>query len=921
MKKNFKFSLLGIASLFLLLITIFSINVLKKDFKYAHQSFVSYQDSFNWFSYHLKTKIIKIIIDLKVNNKIGLTAKNLYINNNSIKELLDKTPSSTKKWKQGFYLNEDNSVDNIEIRLKGDNPGNWFFEKKHWRIKKKKDELINRQRDFEYTPFEFQTYLSGKIANSIGLISPSLKLIELFINEESQGTYIESENLNESFLRREKIMPINLYKGEQILAETIIELENNLFNSPGALKKIAYFNQVDVNDKSDLIYLFKLFQLSQNNNVKYSELLDIINLDYWSKFSAYQILTQNFHNDSSHNFRLLSDPWSGYFTPIVHDPLINIDTNNSKIDLDKSSNEMFLLLNKDSSFQNLKLEFINSILNSKLIENEIINLVKIEDKIKISEGRDIENLSADFSIIKLFLSLFTGKYETNRSVMERKIFIKEYLSHISNLKKFLHLKPSANWYKIDHGFEIYVNKEIPISNLKLNFSGEKPNWLAIDLNENKKIDLNEVKIYPGSDQKFVIPYRFYANRIVFSDKTIDLLKPKLKTVATRFRFITDKSILPTSIKYENPFSKKIYELRYKKLSAFPFFKNNQPVDINSKQLVNIKTNPIVFDKIIEVNKTLIINQETIIKSGTTFNIAKGKNIIFKKKVIALGTKDKPIIFKKKSDAEWGTIALQGDSTNNSIFRNVIFDGGSGGQLNNIKYTGALSIHNTKNIELTNINMSNNKNFDDMLHIVYAKNIKIDSINIEDSFMDAIDIDMSNNIEIKNAKIKNSGNDAIDLMESDVIITDSNLNNSKDKAISVGENSFLILNNSILFKNNIGIATKDNSFAFILHTDLSKNNISFNNYLKNWRYGDGGVTKVYKSKLENNKKVKIDKKSTIQFLNSTINNEYIEKSIISKKNDTNHLSILNNNNYDLIEGILKNKGINLVGESNYFGSNL
>jgi len=209
----------------------------------------------------------------------------------------------------------------------------------------------------------------------------------------------------------------------------------------------------------------------------------------------------------------------------------------------------------------------------------------------------------------------------------------------------------------------------------------------------------------------------------------------------------------------------------------------------------------------------------------------------------------------------------------------------------------------------------------MLHIVYAKNIKIDSINIEDSFMDAIDIDMSNNIEIKNAQIKNSGNDAIDLMESDVIITDSTLNNSKDKAISVGENSFLILNNSILFKNNIAIATKDNSFAFILHTDLNKNNISFNNYLKNWRYGDGGVTKVYKSKLENNKKVKIDKMSTIQFINSIINNEYIEKSIISKKNDTNHLSILNNNNYDLIEGILKNKGINLVSESNYFGSNL
>ena len=228
MKKNFKFFLIGFLSLFFLLTLIFSISVLKKDFKYAHQSFASYQDPFNWFSYHLKTKIIKSVQNLRVNKKIGLPAKNFYINENFIKEFLNNTPSSTKNWKQGFYLNEDDSVDEIEIRLKGDNPANWFFEKKHWRIKTKKNKLIERQREFEYLPFDFQIYLSGKIANSLDIISPNFKPIELFINEKSQGTYIETENLNESFLRRKKIMPVNLYKGEQILAETIIELENKL---------------------------------------------------------------------------------------------------------------------------------------------------------------------------------------------------------------------------------------------------------------------------------------------------------------------------------------------------------------------------------------------------------------------------------------------------------------------------------------------------------------------------------------------------------------------------------------------------------------------------------------------------------------------------------------------------------------------
>ena len=106
----------------------------------------------------------------------------------------------------------------------------------------------------------------------------------------------------------------------------------------------------------------------------------------------------------------------------------------------------------------------------------------------------------------------------------------------------------------------------------------------------------------------------------------------------------------------------------------------------------------------------------------------------------------------------------------------------------IKYTGALSIHNTNDITIKNILMKNNSNFDDMFHIVYVDNIKLDNINIENSNMDAIDIDMSNNVEIVNTKISQSGNDGIDLMESDVIISNVKILNSGDKAISVGEMS-------------------------------------------------------------------------------------------------------------------------------------
>ena len=101
------------------------------------------------------------------------------------------------------------------------------------------------------------------ISKHLNLLSVKKKLVELYVNGKSNGIYIESERLNESFLRRNKIMPINLYKGEQSNnAENKIGLEHQLFNNPGLWKKIAILNTLEKSDRSDLsFYLIKLENL------------------------------------------------------------------------------------------------------------------------------------------------------------------------------------------------------------------------------------------------------------------------------------------------------------------------------------------------------------------------------------------------------------------------------------------------------------------------------------------------------------------------------------------------------------------------------------------------------------------------------------------------------------------------------------
>ena len=127
--------------------------------------------------------------------------------------------------------------------------------------------------------------------------------------------------------------------------ESIIALDGNAFNSPGILSKTAIFNQLDVKDKSDFIFFLELIRLSEKNLNYFKKLINGIGIDNFTKFASYQILTQNFHNDNSHNFRLILDPWSGEANPIAHDPLIG-DIKTTNFNLDYSTTDLLLLLNQ-----------------------------------------------------------------------------------------------------------------------------------------------------------------------------------------------------------------------------------------------------------------------------------------------------------------------------------------------------------------------------------------------------------------------------------------------------------------------------------------------------------------------------------------------------------------------------------------------
>jgi len=862
----------------LFLVILVFVSIISSDWRYAHRSHGVYPISFDWLTYKAEIAIHKIKRSFSNDKRVSLPQVYLYLSEKSQKKLLEDVPRSTKLWQKGHYLLNDGSLKKIKVRHQGDNPVNWLLEKKSWRIKTRKKDMFGMTRVINYSLPQvtniLHEYSAASIANRMGILSAKVKLVELFINDESHGIYIETEHINESFLRRNKIMPVNLYKGEQWLSENFIGTVGHLFNNHGLWKKSSEFNQVAKSDKTDLADFLSIVRDSENNEHLFKKMMQRADFEVWSKFAAYQILTQNYHNDNVHNARLVIDPWNGIVSPIAHDPFIVMD-NLNEIQLEESSHTLLSLLNRSSLFIDKKYNFLLDFSkNYKILTEEAESLRGLEEKIQISSLRDFGPLQTvyvhypslrskegwDKSVDRDFLSLDGG-------IAARMEFSNYLENRQKKIIEILSKKPDSSWYFDKGKGSIFIDGYSPISNLVFKYDSDAPEWIALDLNENNIIDDTDKVFRLNNNNTISIPVRLYANRINSSNTMVHIDKSStINTTRTKFNFISENFKKPLSVVGSNPFSKEVFTLENKKYNAVLASKYNRPLPN-----FNLQNDKILqFSGIVKVPETMFVNDRSRIIPGTIFRLGSGASVIFKNRVEAIGSAKDPIIFEGEGGAIWGTVAILGDQAQGSRINNIIMRGGSGGNIDGIRYTSMFSLHNTADIVVDGLKMKNNHIYDDMMHIIYSDRVTIKNSLFDKAYSDAIDIDMSSRIKINNIVVKNPGNDSIDLMESKVLIKSSELVNSSDKAISAGENSEVLVCNSVIHDNSVAVASKDKSIVNILYSRFNNNNVHLSSYAKNWRYGGGGEINIYDSLISgSSNKFLSEKGSSISINNSLI----------------------------------------------------
>ena len=156
-------------------------------------------------------------------------------------------------------------------------------------------------------------------------------------------------------------------------------------------------------------------------------------------------------------------------------------------------------------------------------------------------------------------------------------------------------------------------------------------------------------------------------------------------------------------------------------------------------------------------------------------------------------------------------------------------------------TGCLSFYDT-NVQNISINIDD-MFCEDALNFIRVKGT-IDSIYIEDSASDAVDIDFSN-LVINSINIINAKNDCVDFSKSKVIITEITVKNCYDKALSIGESTELNLSMLEVSNASIGIAVKDSSNVTVDNIDILSADMCIAIYRKKQEFGPARlITKNY-----------------------------------------------------------------------------
>lgn len=810
----------------------------------------------------------------------GLEEIHLTIDGGSIGELNADLPRSGRREYKKAMLGIAGQEFPVRARYMGDSPSHWLFAKKSWRIKTRKIDPYRGRRRFNlknsHTTLLVEDVINSEISAEIGLLTPEVVPVKLFINGRYNGLYLWWDLADEYMLRRMRRLPGSVYSGDGAPRNPKTGISSLWENtSVNHWQKIAARNAEQLDERTDIeVFISSVNHPDPLYFRRFAE--SFLDVQAFAKFIALDRVMYGHHHDYFHNHKIYFDSYKRKFEPIQWDMGEWGERSISRdYDLDKVFNPMICALRRHPDYeyeiQSASYKMMTTILTPSAFTKRLYKLIeRIRPALAADGDRDrrisrSQNLKFGNGYSEAFFM-----YEFDQAVRTKDaVFGKKHAQHLESLRDS------------ELSYCLTAQPSHPIASLQsftLSSSGwAAQDWISLsltgsgteaklfrDINGDRLVDAGDQlvavadihdgtarfelteRLYPGL-KRIPRPKRLAADRYgpyiyaptplnyryyVVSDAAIDSkLELKARNAVTKDELVVAAVAQPLAT------ATPLHTVHPWELPAQPAPETLHygPGDV-------------------EIAEDLITarHQRLEIAPGTNFKIGPGVNLFIAGQVHAVGTKDAPITFTALvPDQPWGAIAVQGQSSAGSRFTHCHWNGGSTAIYWLAQYTGMMNVHDSRDIVFDRCFVGVNYFGDDALHWAYVTDSLVKNCTFDGARSDSFDLDICEDVLLQDNTFKNSGNDHLDLMTCRVKVTGCSFQDSGDKGISVGEGSELRLSDSKFERCVTGVEVKDHSIVVTSGLlSISHSQTGMRLYRKNVRYTRGGQLTLQNAVIEN-----------------------------------------------------------------------
>ncbi|MCP4950953.1 MAG: hypothetical protein GY922_03805, partial [Proteobacteria bacterium] len=638
----------------------------------------------------------------------SLKSIHLIVPEANLAQLEAHMPQSGFKYVKGRMLH-NGKLRKIKIKYRGDSSYRWAWDKKSIRIKTAKKSLYENIRSVNLlaprTEEQLNNYLSYRLAEIMGVLAPRTELVRLYINGEDRGVHILVEQIKEITLRNASLMPGDIYRGELIGKDHFGPgaPTDSLFRSAAVWDKVAVNNHFSESSDTPLQVLIRLIQQSHLPGAQ-EQLSRIMDMKAWGRFSAFESLVQTAHTDEIHNWRIYFDPWRNQFVPIAWDSMGWHD----RLRAAKFKNEVIA----------------NSLMRALFHNGDFIRARSEALRSFFTSGKDQTFLG----IVSKAVGTMEREVDTDPYLKPAKPdFVKRRMRHLEEVIQgvlaekddiFLENDPRlglviASTHFDQQNLDLVVRGKHPVDVLRLNLSGTIRARPQVWLSYQSSVGEEKVKLpvtVSNAGTSLVIRAGLLPNLTVVVGAG---LQGTLQSSPGIYR-ITLKGLDPN------------VKILSAEVNRGDGWVQTQPVDsitptvfsqLYAPVAVDTIPEPLIWSGRVSLEGHQILKKPLIIEPGTTVNLAPGATIVLKHRLTAKGTPEAPIRFvpAKVEQEPWGAIVLSGRGADGSTLSHCEMSDGSGLKGDLFEYSAMLSIHDVKNVVISDCHFKNNHTVDDMVH--------------------------------------------------------------------------------------------------------------------------------------------------------------------------------------------------------------